>query len=132
MAHLEHVADVDIAALPLTVRTLGSFQAWRGGVRLPDDVWGREKAVDQFHYFLSHATVLDKVSEAVDKGATLPQQFGYALSKAWDVSRDADEAKSETIILEVKIDKLSSQVITLTEAIGTFQAEIASLKARNK
>ena len=84
-------------------------------------IWG--EFVPAYNQF-----VLDKVSEAVDKGATLPRQFGEALSAAWGVQAPGEKVEGDR--LEAKVERLSEQIATLTEVIDTLHAKITSLEAQ--
>lgn len=51
MAHQQESSPNQAA---LSIQTLGGFQVWRDGVEIQSNVWGREKAIHLFQFFVTH------------------------------------------------------------------------------
>ncbi len=74
----------------LSVQTLGDFAVRRGDVRLEDGVWGREKALELFQYFLTHPGEVrrkERVAEELWPGSSATQaerDFKVALNALSD------------------------------------------------
>lgn len=69
--------------------------------------------------------VMDKMSEAVSKSASLPQQFGEAMTSMWQPAESKAGAEAG---LEAKLDTLSEQLGDLTKALASLQKDVAELK----
>jgi len=71
--------------------------------------------------------VMDKMSEAVSKSASLPQQFSEAMTSMWQPAMGAPTPEQEAG-LETKLDTLSDQLGELTNALVSLQKDVAELK----
>ena len=70
--------------------------------------------------------VMDKMSEAVTKSASLPQQFSEAMTSMWQpATGNSGEVEAG---LESKLDTLSEQLGDLTKALAALQEDVAELK----
>ena len=80
--------------------------------------------------------VLENVSEAVQKSASLPQELGETMSSLWQVpgngARDSMPDNLEGKTLETKLDTLSKQLATLTNAVEKVQQDVADLTEKRE
>ena len=82
-------------------------------------LWG--EFVPEYNKF-----VMDKMSEAVTKSASLPQQFSEAMTSMWQPATGAPNEVEAG--LETKLDTLSDQLSELTKALASLQEDVAELK----